>query len=52
MSSQNTVGSIREINRSYLVLAHRMLHEDRAIRLLRRGLSAELGDLLASLTLL
>jgi len=51
MSRQTTVDSIREINLSFLVLAQTMLHEDRAIGMLRLGLSAQLGDLLASLTL-
>ncbi|MFT4509974.1 flagellar transcriptional regulator FlhD [Caballeronia sp. 15711] len=50
MSRQNTVNSIREINLSYLMLAQCMLHEDRAVGMSRLGLSAQVGDLLASLT--
>jgi flagellar transcriptional activator FlhD len=50
MSRQNTVNSIREINLSYLMLAQCMLREDRAVGMSRLGLSAQVGDLLASLT--
>jgi flagellar transcriptional activator FlhD len=51
MSAQETVDSIQEINLCYLMLAQRMLHEDRAVGMFRLGLSGQLADLLASLTL-
>jgi flagellar transcriptional activator FlhD len=46
-----TLDSIREINLSYIMLAQRMLREDKAIGMFRLGLSSELADLLAGLTL-
>jgi flagellar transcriptional activator FlhD len=51
MNGRETLDSIREINLSYIMLAQRMLREDRAIGMFRLGLSAELADLLAGLTL-
>jgi len=51
MSDQETVDSIQEINLSYLMLAQRMLHKDRAVGMFRLGLSGQLADLLAGLTL-
>ncbi len=49
--SSETLESIREINLSYIMLAQRMLREDRAIGQFRLGLSSELADLLAGLSL-
>ncbi len=46
-----TLDSIREINLSYVMLAQRMLREDKAIGMFRLGLSSELADLLAGLSL-
>lgn len=51
MNGQETLESIREINVSYFVLAQQMLREDRAVGMLRLGLSAQIADLLAGLTL-
>jgi flagellar transcriptional activator FlhD len=42
---------IREINLSYLILTQRILREDRAVGMFRLGLSAEVADLLTSLSL-
>jgi flagellar transcriptional activator FlhD len=49
--SSETLDSIREINLSYIMLAQRMLREDKAIGMFRLGLSSELADLLAGLSL-
>ncbi|WP_153101945.1 flagellar transcriptional regulator FlhD [Paraburkholderia hayleyella] len=49
--SSETLDSIREINLSYVMLAQRMLREDKAVGMFRLGLSSELADLLAGLTL-
>ncbi len=49
--SSETLNSIREINLSYLMLAQRMLREDKAVGMFRLGLSSELADLLAGLSL-
>ncbi|SAK57290.1 transcriptional activator FlhD [Caballeronia pedi] len=51
MNGRETLESIREINLSYIMLAQRLLREDRAIGMFRLGLSAELADLLSGLTL-
>jgi flagellar transcriptional activator FlhD len=51
MNGRETLESIREINLSYIMLAQRLLREDRAVGMFRLGLSAELADLLAGLTL-
>jgi flagellar transcriptional activator FlhD len=51
MDTLDTQEIIREINLSYLILAQRVLREDRAIGMFRLGLSAEVADLLASLSL-
>ena len=45
--SSETLDSIREINLSYIMLAQRMLREDKPIGMFRLGLSSELADLLA-----
>lgn len=49
--SSETLESIREINLSYIMLAQRMLREDKAIGMFRLGLSSELANLLAGLSL-
>jgi flagellar transcriptional activator FlhD len=49
--SSNTPDFIREINLSYIMLAQRMLREDKAIGMFRLGLSTEVADLLGQLTL-
>ncbi|SDH97606.1 flagellar transcriptional regulator FlhD [Paraburkholderia phenazinium] len=49
--SKETLDSIREINLSYLMLAQQMLREDKAVGMCRLGLSAELADQIAGLSL-
>ncbi|WP_224013473.1 MULTISPECIES: flagellar transcriptional regulator FlhD [Paraburkholderia] len=51
MNTLDIQESIRDVNLSYLVLAQRMLREDRAVGMFRLGLSAEVADLLAGLSL-
>ncbi|WP_321887679.1 flagellar transcriptional regulator FlhD [Paraburkholderia bannensis] len=51
MNSLDSQESIREVNLSYLMLAQRMLREDRAIGMFRLGLAAEIADILMSLSL-
>lgn len=51
MDGSEVVNEIREVNLSYLLLAQRLLREDRATAMFRLGLSRELADVLASLTL-
>lgn len=51
MNTLDIQESIREVNLSYLVLAQRMLREDRAVGMFRLGLSAEVADLLTGLSL-
>jgi len=46
----DTLESIREINLSYVTLAQRLLQEDRPLGMLRLGLSKEVADILANLT--
>ncbi|MFP3624382.1 flagellar transcriptional regulator FlhD, partial [Burkholderia sp. SIMBA_051] len=41
--SSETLDSIREINLSYIMLAQRMLREDKAVGMFRLGLSSELA---------
>ena len=43
--------SIREINLSYIMLVQRLLQKDRSAGMLRLGLSKEVADILAALTL-
>ena len=47
----DTLDSIQSVNLSYIVLAQNMLRENRATAMFRLGLSAQLADLLNSLTL-
>ncbi|SAL58017.1 flagellar transcriptional regulator FlhD [Caballeronia humi] len=51
MNHLDTLESIREVNLSYIMLAQRLLREDKAIGMFRLGLSSELAGLLAGLTL-
>ncbi|MBU6492750.1 flagellar transcriptional regulator FlhD [Pandoraea sp.] len=51
MSNSETLNEIREINLSYLVLAQRLIREDRAAAMFRLGVSEELADVLSRLTL-
>ncbi|MPW23275.1 flagellar transcriptional regulator FlhD [Paraburkholderia sp. CNPSo 3157] len=50
MNSDTTLDSIREINLSYIVLVQRLLRQDRAIGMVRLGLSPGLADILADLS--
>ncbi|SAL25805.1 transcriptional activator FlhD [Caballeronia peredens] len=50
-SHTNTLAEIREVNLSYLLLAQRLLHEDRVSAMYRLGLSAQVAQVLSSLTL-
>ena len=49
--SSETLDEIQEVNLSYLLLAQRLLREDRAAGMVGMGVSAPLADLLAALTL-
>jgi flagellar transcriptional activator FlhD len=51
MNNLDIQEGIREINLSYLMLAQRILREDRAIGMFRLGLSAEVADVIVSLTM-
>lgn len=51
MSDGEAQGFIREVNLAYIMLAQRMLREDRLVGMFRLGLSAQSADLLATLTL-
>ncbi|MFX1765267.1 flagellar transcriptional regulator FlhD [Paraburkholderia sp. A1RI-2L] len=51
MNSADTLQSIQELNLSYLALAQRLLHDDRPAGMFRLGLSEQVADLLAGLTL-
>jgi Flagellar transcriptional activator (FlhD). len=49
MNSSELLAEIQELNMSYLLLAQRLLAEDRATARLRLKLSEEMADLLSSL---
>jgi flagellar transcriptional activator FlhD len=51
MNDGGTLGLIREVNLSYIMLAQRLLREDRLVGMFRLGLSAQSAELLVSLTL-
>nr|WP_144161754.1 flagellar transcriptional regulator FlhD [Paraburkholderia sp. BCC1885] len=51
MHDGETLGLIREVNLSYIMLAQRLLREDRLAGMFRLGLSAHSAELLATLTL-
>jgi flagellar transcriptional activator FlhD len=51
MNEGDTLSLIREVNLSYIMLAQRLLREDRLIGMFRLGLSAQSAELLATLTL-
>lgn len=50
-AQSNLLSEIREVNLSYLLLAQRMLHEDKATAMFRLGFSSEVADIISSLTL-
>jgi len=49
-NEQRWMAEIRETNLSYLILAQRLIREDRAQALYRLGVSEEVADLLGALT--
>ncbi|HWW08213.1 flagellar transcriptional regulator FlhD [Collimonas sp.] len=51
MDSNGFVNEISEVNLSYLLLAQRLLREDKATAMFRMGLSRELAELLGNLSL-
>jgi flagellar transcriptional activator FlhD len=54
MNNRETLESIREIreiNLSYIMLAQRLLREDRPVGMFRLGLSGQLADMLSGFTL-
>lgn len=50
MDTWDTQEAIQEVNLSYLMLAQHLLRSDRPIGMFRLGLSAQLADLLSSLS--
>jgi flagellar transcriptional activator FlhD len=50
-SHTSTLAEIRDVNLSYLLLAQRLLHEDRVTAMYRLGLSEQVAQVLSSLTL-
>jgi flagellar transcriptional activator FlhD len=51
MNTSDAALSIREFNLSYLLLAQRLVREDKAIGMFRLGLSAEMADIIQQLSL-
>ncbi|MGV2287130.1 flagellar transcriptional regulator FlhD [Trinickia sp. YCB016] len=47
---ENPLDLIRELNLSYMLLAQRLLREDKAIGMYRLGISAEVADILQNLS--
>jgi flagellar transcriptional activator FlhD len=50
MQSEHLLEEVREANLSYLLLAQRMIREDRAQALYRLGLTDEIADMIERLT--
>jgi flagellar transcriptional activator FlhD len=50
-SSGDMLNEIKEVNLSYLLLAQRLVREDKATGMFRMGISEQLADVLATLTL-
>lgn len=50
-ATSEMLSEIKEVNLSYLLLAQRLLREDRAIGMFRMGITGELADVLANLSL-
>jgi flagellar transcriptional activator FlhD len=50
MSHASTLAEIREVNLSYLLLAQRLLQEDRESAMFRMGLAGPLADVLETLS--
>jgi flagellar transcriptional activator FlhD len=51
MSTSDMLNEIREVNLSYLLLAQRLLREDKPLGMFRMGISDQLADVLANLSL-
>lgn len=51
MNTSDTPDAIRELNLSYILLAQRLLREDKAVGMFRLGLSSEMADILKDLSL-
>ena len=50
-ATSEMLNEIREVNLSYLLLAQRLLREDKPMGMFRMGISDQLADVLASLSL-
>lgn len=50
-ATPSMVDEIRELNLSYLVLAQRMLRDDKATGMFRLGLSGQVAEILANLSM-
>jgi flagellar transcriptional activator FlhD len=51
MNADQMMTEIREVNLAYLLLAQKMLREDRATAMYRLGINGETADILEGLTL-
>ena len=49
-ATSEMLSEIKDINLTYLLLAQRLLREDRAMGMFRMGITGELADVLASLS--
>ncbi|QSN61444.1 flagellar transcriptional regulator FlhD [Caballeronia sp. M1242] len=49
-TTMSTLAEIREVNLSYVLLAQRLLREDRVLAMHRLGLSEEVAEIVSSLT--
>lgn len=50
-ATSEMLSEIKEVNLSYLLLTQRLLREDKAMGMFRMGITEELADVLASLSL-
>ncbi len=50
-ATSEMLAEIKEVNLSYLLLAQRLLREDKAMGMFRMGISEDLAEVLANLTL-
>ncbi|VXC64305.1 Flagellar transcriptional regulator FlhD [Burkholderia sp. 8Y] len=50
-TTMSTLAEIREVNLSYVLLAQRLLQQDRVSAMVRLGLSEQVAELVSSLTL-
>ena len=51
IASSEMLAEIKEINLSYLLLAQRLLREDKGMGMFRMGIAEDIADMLANLTL-